>query len=193
MRFAGFIGLVTLSLTSASLSATPVYSVTDIGSLGGSVTALGINDNGDIVGTSQLTPDGSSPLHAFLYRHASRSMVDLGTPGGSSSEAFAINDSGTISGEVYAPDPQTGTSWAPVVWLASGGSQSLKGPYPNGVGLYVSPNGISNTNPVMDNICMMGEATRNRAAPSTQSSAPPSARKNNAANIPANSTAMPCA
>jgi len=145
MRFAGFIGLVTLSLTSASLSAAPVYSVTEIGSLGGSVSALGINDNGDIVGVSQLTPDGSSPLHAFLYHHASGSMVDLGTPGGTSSEAFAINDSGTITGEVYAPDPQTGTTWNPVMWLASGGSQSLKGPYPNGVGMYVSPNGISNT------------------------------------------------
>jgi probable HAF family extracellular repeat protein len=145
MKALGFIGPVTLILACAPLSATPVYSVTDVGSLGGNVTALGINDNGDIVGTSQLTPDGSSPLHAFLYHHASRSMVDLGTPGGSSSEAFSINDSGTIAGEVYAPDPKRGTTWDPVVWLTSGGSQPLKGPYPNGNGLYVSPNGISNT------------------------------------------------
>src|SRR5581483_5865952 len=126
-------------------AAAPVYTVTEIGSLGGSATAYGINDNGDIVGMSQLTNDGSSPLHAFLYRHASRSLVDLGTPGGTSSEAFSINDSGTIAGEVYTSQLNHGSYWVPITWLASGGTTSLQGPYPNGIGYYVSPNGISNT------------------------------------------------
>ena len=146
MKIAGLIGLVSLGFVAAPPGvATPVYSVIELGSLGGNATAYGINDNGDIVGMSQITPDGSSPLHAFLYRHASGSLVDLGTPGGSSSEAFSINDSGTIAGEVYTSQLNHGSYWVPVTWLVSGGSGSLQGPYPNGVGWYVSPNAISTT------------------------------------------------
>src|ERR1700722_1818782 len=147
MKFLRRTGLLTLILASAPLSATtPAYSVVDVGSLGGNITeALGINDNGDIVGESQIATSSTSAMHAFLYHHASRSMVDLGAPGGSQSEAFSINDAGTIIGEVYETASSHGTYWRPVVWLTSGGSLTLAGPYPNGYGLYVTPNGISNT------------------------------------------------
>ena len=147
MKFLRFIGLVTLILASAPLSATPpVYSVIDIGSLGGNITmADGINDNGDIVGESQLSSSSTSATHAFLYRHASRSMVDLGAPGGTAGEAFSINDSGTITGEVYGADSNQSADWDPLVWLTSGGLLALDGPYPNGNGLYVTTNSISNT------------------------------------------------
>jgi probable HAF family extracellular repeat protein len=142
-------GFVTLILVCARLSAAaPVYSVTEIGTLGGPITeALGINDNGDIVGRAYLpsTASGTGPLHAFVYHHANGSVVDLGAPGGSQSEAFSINDSGHIIGEVYGTQSTHGTNWFPVVWLPNGGLQLLAGPYPNGYGMYVTYNGISNT------------------------------------------------
>ena len=146
MKFLRLTGLITLVLAAVPLeAATPSYSVVEIGSFGGTYTqAYGINDNGDIVGASQV-PGSTGGPHAFLYHHASGSMVDLGTLDGSASEAFSINDSGTIIGEVYESRSNPSSPWTPYVWLTSGGSQSLVGPYPNGVGQYVTPNGISNT------------------------------------------------
>ena len=147
MKFLRRTGLLTLILAAAPLSAaTPAYSVVDVGSLGGDITqAYGINDNGDIVGESEISASSTSVMHAFLYHHASRSVVDLGAPGGSQSEAFSINDAGTITGEVYETTSNHGTNWHPIIWLTSGGSLTLEGPYENGYSLYVSPNGISNT------------------------------------------------
>ena len=71
------------------------YSITDLGTLGGtSSEAAGLNNLGEVVGTS-TTATGVS--HAFLYRNGL--MFDLGTlPGGSDSHATAINDRGDIIG-----------------------------------------------------------------------------------------------
>jgi len=71
------------------------YSITDLGTLGGtSSEAAGVNNLGDVVGSS-TTATGVS--HAFLYRNGL--MFDLGTlPGGSASHATAINDRGDIVG-----------------------------------------------------------------------------------------------
>lgn len=149
MKLSKLVGLLTLALISARLSAaTPVYSVMEVGTLGGDITeALGINDNGDIVGRAYLPSNasGTGAMHAFVYHHASGSVVDLGAPGGSESEAFSINDSGTIIGEVFGTQQKHGTSWFPVVWLPNGGLQLLAGPYPNGDGVFVTTNGVSNT------------------------------------------------
>ena len=87
------------SATTATLDgqgrAVPAYAITDLGTLGGrSSEAAALNLFGDVVGTAD-TPDGES--HAFLYRDGT--MVDLGTlPGGTSSAATAITDTGTIVG-----------------------------------------------------------------------------------------------
>jgi probable HAF family extracellular repeat protein len=117
-----------------------------VGSLGSNyMQAYGINDNGDIVGNSEIPGNTTGATHAFLYRHASRSVVDLGAPGGSMADAFSINDSGIIIGEVYGTTFKHGTSWFTIEWLASGGHLLLDGPYPNGDGVFVSTNGISNT------------------------------------------------
>jgi len=92
--------------------------LTDLGSLKGlGSVALAINDHGAVVGFSDLTPPGveafpassrpgtvSAPLevinpgteHAFVYQHGH--MTDLGTLGGSSAEATAINNHGDVVG-----------------------------------------------------------------------------------------------
>ena len=74
----------------------------DLGSLnGGFSIANGINDSGDIVGSS---PVNGAP-HAFLV--TAGNMTDLGTlPGGSSSIAYAINNQGKIVG--YSSTPNSG-------------------------------------------------------------------------------------
>ncbi len=72
---------------------TTVYSVTDLGSLGGGGTIVaGINDAGQIVGGSN-TPDGVQ--HPFLY--SGGRMIDLGIPAGvPEATAVAINARGDV-------------------------------------------------------------------------------------------------
>ena len=96
----------------------------NLGSLGGKYDNLptAINDNGQIVGWSDLTGDATT--HAFLRQN--EAMTDLGTlPGDASSFAYAItnkpasfdlltaegiNDQGVIVGNVF--DPAVGTFFA---------------------------------------------------------------------------------
>jgi len=74
---------------------------TDLGSLGGTSHAEGVNSQGQIVGRSRPTPE--SPVqHAFLWEHGGP-MVDLNTliPANSSlllEEGGNINDRGEIAG-----------------------------------------------------------------------------------------------
>ncbi|HEX5460001.1 MAG TPA: DUF3466 family protein [Steroidobacteraceae bacterium] len=73
--------------------------VTSLGSLqhSGTSDAYGINDGGDIVGGSRISPAAGAPTHAFLYH--GELMVDLGTlPGDTNSSANAINDAGQVVG-----------------------------------------------------------------------------------------------
>ena len=72
------------------------YTITDLGTLGGSFSfAFGINASAQVVGYSYTT---SGAYHAFLYSNGT--MQDLGTLGGySSSFALGINASGQVVGE----------------------------------------------------------------------------------------------
>jgi probable HAF family extracellular repeat protein len=66
----------------------------DLGTLGGRTTsAWGINDSGQIVGTSATA---SGAQHAFLYSDST--LTDLGTFGGTESGACDINSSGQVVG-----------------------------------------------------------------------------------------------
>jgi probable HAF family extracellular repeat protein len=105
-------GLV-LTLSQPVLAQTILYTVTDLGTLGGaSSQANGINDSGQVVGYA-YTPSGST--HAFLY--SGGIMTDLGTlPGGTQSVAYGINASGQVVG--YSSIDSSGDDHA---FLYSGG------------------------------------------------------------------------
>ena len=84
----------------ATLFGTNGESSVDLGTLGGfNSQAYGINDAGQIVGTSALP--GNSIFHAILYSGTGSNNIDLGSLGGISAFAYAINNSGEIVGNSY--------------------------------------------------------------------------------------------
>ena len=86
--------VVLLSFAGRSAWGGVQYTVTDLGTLGGSYScASGINDSGQVVGEAQTS---SGYGHAFLYSNGT--MVDLGTLGGLESWAQGINASGQVVG-----------------------------------------------------------------------------------------------
>ena len=97
----------------------------DLGTLSGSAgssDATGINDQGQIAGTTSIS-DGSVS-HAFLYSNGT--MQDLGTlPGGNNSTAAAINNNGLIIG-------QSGSSTGEFAFQYSNGTMTSLGTLPGG-------------------------------------------------------------
>jgi probable HAF family extracellular repeat protein len=68
----------------------------DLGTLGGPTsTALGVNNAGQVIGTSDLVTGGTT--HAFIYD--SGHMIDIGTLGGATSGGAAINNTGDATGK----------------------------------------------------------------------------------------------
>lgn len=91
-----------LFLASCLVLATPawagsVYVVTDLGTLGGTVSrATAINNKGQIVGWSRLP---STEVRAVEFNSSDPSQIrELGTLEGGSTQAFGISDSGVIVG-----------------------------------------------------------------------------------------------
>ncbi|MHC9543157.1 MAG: hypothetical protein AB9903_26910 [Vulcanimicrobiota bacterium] len=74
----------------------PVYSITSLGTLGGSTSrGLGISENGCVAGVSDMS-DGTQ--EAFMVA-SGQGMVELPTPGGTYGLAFDANSNGYITGQ----------------------------------------------------------------------------------------------
>ena len=95
--------LVSGLLLSNAAKADMLYNVSDLGTLGGNTSsASGINDSGQVVGSSTLA-DGST--HSFISTNGV--MTDLGTLGGNDSYASGINASGQVVGSSTLADGST--------------------------------------------------------------------------------------
>jgi probable HAF family extracellular repeat protein len=92
----------------------------DLGSLGQGVydmsKAYGINDLGQVVGTSQISENEE---HAFVWT-ATEGMVDIGTLGGPAAVANAINNAGQVVGASY-----TVGGYHAFLWTAASGMVDL--------------------------------------------------------------------
>jgi len=90
--------------------------ISDLGTMGGmEAAAFGINDNGLIVGASEVLcpapcPFDEDPTHAFIWQNGQ--FTDLGTMGGENSHANAINTAGVVVGSSAA----VGDTERPVKW-----------------------------------------------------------------------------
>ncbi len=114
-------------VTQASLGQV-VYRVTDLGALGSTGAqiseAWGSNDIGQVVGESTTNVVGAS--HAFLWSN-SAGMQDLGTLGGTTSVARAVNNAGLVAGRSDVTSQLTRAFlWQPGTGMADLGS--LGGP-----------------------------------------------------------------
>ena len=94
MKLAVYVALSTLAIHAATS-----YTITDLGSLGGSpVYGYGVNSSGLVAGTSFTT--GNAAFRAYISDGVT--ISSLGTLGGANSEAFSINDAGQVTGYAYA-------------------------------------------------------------------------------------------
>ena len=82
----------------------PRYTVTDLGTLGGTFSSgEGISNRAWVDGFSTLP--GDTTTHAFLWRHGV--MTDLGMPGLNSLVAYPFNERGEVAihSETFISDP----------------------------------------------------------------------------------------
>lgn len=89
------IAVVAFASSLLSGAANASYTITDLGTLGGSGSwASGLSENGLVVGGSYVV--GDSATHPFLW--SAGTMVDLGTLGGRDAYATGVNSAGVIVG-----------------------------------------------------------------------------------------------
>ena len=87
--------LLSVMCMAARLTAGTLYTVIDLGTLGGSgSTGLGINSLGQVTGSSYTASNAAN--HAFLY--GGGVMTDLGTLAGLYSTGYGVNDVGQVTG-----------------------------------------------------------------------------------------------
>jgi probable HAF family extracellular repeat protein len=132
-----------LSVTTAAHAAS--YTVTDLGTLGGTDSlGWGINARGQVTGYATTTDDET--VDAFLWNPttpggASGTMYDLSTLGGSFSWGIGINDSGQVAGisATTGDAAEHATLWIPTTPNGSSGTLhdlgTLGGTYSQGTGI----------------------------------------------------------
>ncbi len=87
----------TVSVAEHVTNSSPTYTVTDLGTFGGTDSAgNGVNAYGQVTGWAYAMGNGAA--HAFLSAPDSKPLTDLGTLGGSFSSANAVNASGQVTG-----------------------------------------------------------------------------------------------
>lgn len=89
------LSLVLLLGSGLSVVGDVLYSVTDLGP----GSASGINNAGQVTGTSGGAAGTASGLHAVVW--ANGQMLDLGSLGGSDIYGFAINNTGQVTGQSF--------------------------------------------------------------------------------------------
>jgi len=138
------LGLVLAVLCASAATAAaprPSFNIIEIRSLvgpQGNVSAAGLNDHGDVTGTSQYPAGSSNPSGPFVYYHASGAELALNGFG-----IGGINDAGKIPGEVVNPSagPEA------VVWSKNGGVQILPSD-----GVFAEAGAINNGGDIVGNI-----------------------------------------
>jgi probable HAF family extracellular repeat protein len=94
-----------IGLAAQENQAPPHYTITDLGTLGGTFSAaIGVNNEGEVVGESRLP--GDTAFRMFLWRKGV--MTDLGTLGGMNSVDAGqnpINNRGAVVGSSNTPTP----------------------------------------------------------------------------------------
>lgn len=132
MPFATRLLTSSLLLAAAALPATAGYTVTGLGTLGGSSSfALAVNDAGQVTGNAQTAAGNPNPrLNAFLWQDGV--MTNLGVLPGSNnfSRGYAINNGGVVVGE-----SDNNTSRAVRYGTAAGTRSDLGGLPPNNRGV----------------------------------------------------------
>ena len=110
--FAAILVLVAwLLLSGAALAQRYVFQ--DLGDLGGGGSvASGLNDTGQVVGSS-YTAD--NVIQAYVWDPKTKAVLPLGDLGGFESEAYAINNLGQVAGSSFTPDFYLN----PVLWDAA--------------------------------------------------------------------------
>lgn len=102
MKILGF-----LLVFAAAGIANPIYTIANLGGLGGSsATGYAINDSGTVAGWGQSVSGGQQ---AFISAGGGLQGLSLGT--GTESYAYGINDSGTVVGNTYINGQSHGTIW----------------------------------------------------------------------------------
>lgn len=126
-RVLAWTGMAVLLLAQLALAATkshpflwnPITGMQDLGTLGGGISfATGINDSGQVVGTSSLA--GNASNHIFIWQQ-STGMVDIGSLGGCCSDGNAINNLGDVVGDSADVNGRINI----VYWSPAGGFVSL--------------------------------------------------------------------
>ncbi len=85
------VGLVVAGMAATANAVT--YSIFELTPLGGTTSgASGLNENGQVVGTSQISGDIASHATYWDTNNGAATPTDLGTLGATSSSAFDINN-----------------------------------------------------------------------------------------------------